>query len=103
MKRERRSGKRLSTIRPTYKNTAQFDGAASIPFPEIAVELGILEREVQRWARARARGKTFRASAAYRAYAIEVERRHRLIDYTLFFSDARYVDGIFENARRAVA
>jgi hypothetical protein len=78
-------------------------GVDNIPFPEIAAELGIPEREVLRWARARARGKTFRASANYRAYAIEVERRHRLIDYALFSSDDLYRDGIFKNARGAVA
>lgn len=73
-----------------------------IPFPEIAAELGIPEREVLRWERARARGKTFRSSPFYRAYAIEVERRHRLIDYALFSSDDLYRDGIFKNARSAV-
>ncbi len=78
-------------------------GVDHIPFPEIAAELAISDREVQRWAKARARGKTFRASADYRAYAIEVERRHRQIDYALYFSDDLYRDGIFKNARRAAA
>ncbi len=87
-------------VRDAYKNTTRTEGVASIPFPEIAVELGIPEREVLRWAKARARGKTFRPSPAYRAYAIEVERRHRLVDYSLLFSDALYWDGIFKNARR---
>jgi hypothetical protein len=90
-------------LRDAYKNTTQPDGAASIRFPEIAVELGIPEREVLRWTRARSRGKTFRSSADYRAYAIEVERRHRLIDYSLYSSDDLYRDGIFKNARGAVA
>lgn len=78
-------------------------GTYRIPFPEIAVELGISEREVLRWARAGARGKTFRATPAYRAYAIEVERRHRLLDYALLFTDTKYWDGIFKNARRGAA
>ena len=101
MNDQRRPPRRPQSSRSTTSVNG-LDGAASIPFPEIAVELGISEREVRRWARARARGKTFRVSAAYRAWAIEVERRHRLIDYALFFSDDLYQDGIFKNARRAV-
>ena len=77
--------------------------AASIPFPEIAVELGIPEREVLRWARARARGKSFRSSPDYVAYAAEVERRHRLIDWTLWCTSEKYRDAIFKKARRGAA
>jgi hypothetical protein len=89
--------------RDAYKNTTHLDGSASIPFPEIAVELGIPEREVLRWATARARGKSFRSSPAYRAYAIEVERRYRVFDWTLYCTSEKYRDAIFNNAKRGAA
>jgi hypothetical protein len=79
------------------------DDAASIPYPEIAVELGIPKREVLRWAKGRARGKTFRSSPEYLAWAIEVERRYRLFDWTLYCTSEKYRDAIFKNARRGTA
>jgi hypothetical protein len=72
----------------------------SIPFPEIARELGVPEEEILRWARARKAGRTFASSRWYRAHALEVEKRYGLIDYGLYFSDRKYADGIFENAKR---
>jgi hypothetical protein len=94
--RRRLSSRSLSSLRG-------LGSAASIPFPEIAAELGIPEREVLRWARARARGRSFRSSPDYVAYAVEVERRYRLIDWTLWCTSEKYRDAIFKKAKGAVA
>jgi hypothetical protein len=100
MQRRRRTAPSVHELRDAYKNTTHLDGAASIPFPEIVVELEIPEREVLRWAKARARGKTIRPSRNYLAYAIEVERRYRQFDWTLYCTSEKYRDAIFDNARR---
>jgi hypothetical protein len=92
----------------SLQSLRELDNAASItadhiPFPEIAVELGVSEHEVLRWAKARARGRTFRSSPDYVAYALAVERRYRLFDWALYSTSQKYRDGIFRNARSAVA
>jgi hypothetical protein len=72
----------------------------SLPFFEVARELGVPEEELRRWARARKLGRSFKTSRWYRAWALEVERRYRRFDWTLYCTDRQYRDGIFENAKR---
>jgi len=45
-------------------------------------------------------GRTFKATPAYIAYAIEVERLTGLFDFVLYSSCQEYRDAIFANAKR---